>query len=123
MIPIVYSLQFWTLVAGLLAFTARYYFPSFPLDEAGILALLLFALGLIGIVPQFRLYGARVALTTTVLYNSLPFWQLVAGLAAFVLHYFVPDFPFDEVLILAAIVFVLGLFGITPELRQRGLIR
>jgi NADH:ubiquinone oxidoreductase subunit K len=47
----------------------------------------------------------------------------VAGLAAFVFHYFAPDFPFDEVLILAAIVFVLGLFGITPELRQRGLIR
>jgi di/tricarboxylate transporter len=55
--------------------------------------------------------------------NSLPFWQLLAGLAAFVIHFFAPTFPFDQIAILAFILFVLGYFGIHPELRARGLIQ
>lgn len=121
--PIFSSRNFWVLAAGLLVFVGRYYFPAFPLDEAGALAVILFALGLIGVVPQARLYGARASFTTAVIYNSLAFWQLVAGLLYFVLRYLAPAFPLDETAVLAFVVFVLGLFGITPELRQRGLWR
>jgi hypothetical protein len=119
--PIFNSLQFWTLVAGLAAFTTRYYFPAFPLDEAGILALLLFVLGLIGVVPTLRTYGFKASLATASFYNSLAFWQLVAGLVFFVLRYFAPTLPIDEAIILAVILFVLAALGIVPELRARGL--
>lgn len=111
------SLTFWTLLAGLAAFIARWYFPTFPLDETTILSVVLFALGLIGIVPQLK---ARGALTKSILY-SLAFWQLVAGLVIFVLHFFAPSFPFDQATILAFFLFVLGYFGIDPELQVRGI--
>ena len=113
------SLTFWTLVAGLVAFILRYYFHTFPFDEVSILAAILFALGLIGVVPQLRAQGA---LTSNIV-NSLAFWQLLAGLVAFVLHFFAPSFPFDQAGILAFILFVLGWFNIRPELRLRGLIQ
>jgi len=113
------SLTFWTLVAGLAAFVARFYFPEFPLDEVSILAAILFVLGLIGVVPTFR--AQRLAAFPPI-FNSLAFWQLVAGLAAFVFHFFAPEFPLDEVAIMAVILFVLSYFGITPELRLRGLL-
>ena len=113
------SLTFWTLLAGLLAFVARWYFPAFPLDYISILDLIIFLLGLIGIVPQLR---AQRALTPSIV-NSLAFWQLVAGFVAFVLHFFAPAIPVDQVAILAIIVFVLGWFNIYPELRIRGLMK
>ena len=112
------SLTFWTLVAGLLAFAARFYFPAFPLDEVSILAAILFVLGLIGVVPTLRAQGMAAF---PPIFNSLAFWQMVAGLVAFVVHFFAPDFPFDDVAIMAVILFVLSYFGITPELRARGL--
>ena len=112
------SMTFWVLVAGLAAFILRWYFPTFPFDETTILAAILFALGLIGVVPRLR---ARGALTTGIV-NSLAFWQLVAGLAAFVLHFWAPSFPFDQVTIGAFLLFVLGWVGIKPELRARGLL-
>lgn len=115
------SLTFWTLLAGLLAFVAHWYFPAFPLDTATILAAVLFILGLIGIVPTLRVSGLR-ALATPPVVNSLAFWQLVAGLAAFVLHFWAPSFPFDQEVILGAILFILGLVGVRPELRARGLL-
>jgi hypothetical protein len=114
------SLTFWTLVAGLLAFVAKFFFPAFPLDAAGILAAILFVLGLIGVVPAFRAMGVRGAVAGGII-NSLAFWQLVAGLIFFILRFFAPSFPFDQGIILAFIVFVLGWFGVTPELRARGL--
>lgn len=117
--PIFSSLQFWTLLAGLLAFVARYYFPAFPFDEVSILSAVLFILGLIGVVPQLRMRGAL----NGDIVHSLAFWQLVAGIVAFVFHFFAPAFPFDQVTILAGIVFILGLFGVTPELRLRGLVK
>lgn len=55
------------------------------------------------------------------IYKSKVFWTLIAGLLAFVAKYFYLAFPFSEVEILAAIVFVLNTFKITPELRARGL--
>lgn len=117
---IVNSLTFWTLLVGVAAFVIRWYFPTFPLDEVTILAAVLFVLGLIGITPTLRDRGLR-ALATPPVVNSLAFWQLVAGLAAFVLHFFAPAFPFDQSAILGVILFVLGLVGIVPELRARGL--
>ena len=116
------SLTFWTLVVGLLAFVLRWFFPAFPLDEVSILALVLFALGLIGITPTLRARGVR-ALATPLIINSLAFWQLVAGLLAFILHFLAPSFPFGTEIILGAILFVLGYIGITPELRARGLLK
>lgn len=115
------SLTFWTLLVGVIAFVLRWYYPDFPLDEISILALVLFALGLIGITPTLRARGAS-ALTSPPVINSLAFWQLVAGFVAFVIHFFAPDFPFDNEIILGVILFVLGYVGITPELRARGLI-
>lgn len=113
------SLTFWTLAAGLLAFVAKWYFPTFPFDEVTILAAILFVLGLINVVPQLR---AQRALTAPIV-NSLAFWQLVAGFVVFILHFFAPNFPFDQLAILAFILFVLGFFGIHPELRARGLLQ
>lgn len=119
--PIFNSLQFWTLVAGVVAFVARYYFPdTFPLDEVSILNIIVFLLGLIGVVLTLRAQGTR-ALRMTAFYNSLAFWQLVVGLLAFVLHYFAPELPFTTEQLLAVIVFVLGALGVYPELRARGL--
>jgi len=114
------SLTFWTLVAGLVAFVARFYFPAFPLDETTILAAVLFVLGLIGIYPTLHLKGVRALLLPDIV-HSLAFWQLVAGFVVFVLHFFAPNFPFDQTIILGFILFVLGLVGIVPELRVRGL--
>ena len=113
------SLTFWTLVVGLLAFVVRFFFPTFPLDEATILSAVLFVLGLIGVYPQIRAQGA---LTTSII-HSLAFWQLVAGLVTFILHFFAPSFPFDQAVILAFFLFVLGYFNIHPELRLRGLLK
>lgn len=115
------SLTFWTLIAGLLAFVAKFYFPTFPLDAAGILAAILFVLGLIGVVPAFRAMGVRGAVAGGIV-NSLAFWQLIAGLLFFVLRFFAPSFPFDQGVILGVIVFILGWFGVKPELRARGLL-
>jgi len=116
------SLTFWTLLIGVVAFALRWYFPNFPLDEVSILALVLFALGLIGITPTLRARGAR-ALATPPVINSLAFWQLVAGFVAFVIHFFAPSFPFSAEIILGVILFVLGYIGINPELRARGLLK
>jgi uncharacterized membrane protein YqjE len=115
------SLTFWTLVAGLLAFVATFFFPNFPLDAAGILALVLFLLGLIGVVPTFRAMGVRGAVAGGIV-NSLAFWQLVAGLLFFVVRFLAPDFPLDQGVILGVILFILGWFGVKPELRARGLL-
>ncbi len=112
------SLTFWTLLAGLAAFILRWYFPTFPLDQVAILALILFILGLVGIIPQLRIQGA---LTGNIV-NSLAFWQLVAGFVVFVFHFFAPTFPFDQAVILTFLLFILGFFGVYPELRARGLL-
>lgn len=57
------------------------------------------------------------------IYKSKIFWTLIAGLIAFVVKFFAPDFPFNEVEILAVIFFVLNSFKIEPELRARGLLK
>ena len=116
------SLTFWTLLVGLIAFAVRWYFPTFPLDETSILAVVLFVLGLIGIVPTLRAHGVR-ALVSPPIVNSLAFWQLVAGFVAFVLHFFAPSFPLGTDIILGVILFVLGYVGIHPELRARGILK
>jgi len=110
------SLQFWTLLVGIVAFVLRYYLPAFPLSEEAILSLVLFVLGLIGVVPQFR---AKAAIPG--IFNSLAFWQLVAGFVSFIITFFAPSFPFGFEAILALFLFVLGFFGVYPELRARGL--
>ena len=114
------SLTFWTLLVGVVAFVLRWFFPAFPLDEPQILALVLFFLGLFGITPTIRANGFR-ALATPPIINSLAFWQLIAGFIAMVITFFAPNFPYGGEAVLALILFVLGLFGITPELRARGL--
>ena len=55
--------------------------------------------------------------------KSRMFWTLVVGLLVYVVKLFLPAFPLSEENILAVVIFVLGLFGITPELRSRGLMR
>lgn len=117
--PIFKSLNFWTLLAGLVAFAIKLYQPNFPLNEANILALVLFALGSIGVVPAFRVKGFRAALAGGIV-NVLAFWQLVAGFVIFVITYYAPAFPFTTETLLGAILFVLSFFQIKPELQAQG---
>jgi hypothetical protein len=112
------SLTFWTLVAGLLAFVAKFFLPTFPLDNVQILAAVLFLLGLFGVTPAFRAQGAM----TAGIASSLAFWQLIAGLLIFVAKFLAPAFPFDVNTLMTIILFVLGWFQITPELRARGIL-
>jgi hypothetical protein len=51
------SYQFWVLVAGILAFVAKTYFPTFPLDEAQLLALIVFILAAFNIKPELQARG------------------------------------------------------------------
>ena len=111
------SLTFWTLVAGLFAFVAKFFVPEFPLAEDQLLALIVMVLGLVNVVPQIRAQGVVFA----DLIKSKPFWTMLAGLLGFIVRYYVPTFPLDNANILTLIVFVLGLFNVTPELRSRGL--
>jgi uncharacterized membrane protein YqjE len=115
------SLTFWTLVAGVVAFVVKFFWPSFPLDNTAILSAILFLLGLFGVVPTVR--AIRRGILATSIFGSMAFWELVVGLVSFVIHYFAPTFPLSDAVILALVVYVVGLFGITPELRMRGLLK
>ena len=117
--PILKSLYFWTLVVGLIAFVVKFYQPGFPLSEANILALVLFALGLFDVVPTFRVKGFRAAVAGGIV-NVLAFWQLVAGFVIFVITYFAPTFPFTTERLLGVILFVLSFFQIKPQLQAQG---
>lgn len=118
--PIYKSLNFITLLVGLVMFVVTFFVPAFPLSQANVLELVLFALGLIGIYPQFKLNGFRGALAGDIL-NSLPFWQLVVGLVSFVISYYFPNFPLGSDYLLPLFLFVLGLFGIVPTVAQLGM--
>lgn len=117
--PIFKSLKFWTLLVGLIAFAINFYQPGFPLSKANILALVLFALGLIGVVPAFGVKGFRAALAGGIV-SVLAFWQLVAGFVIFVITYFAPAFPFTTETLLGVILFVLSFFQIKPDLQAQG---
>jgi uncharacterized membrane protein YqjE len=117
---LIQSVAFWTLIVGLLAFVVKFFSPSFPFDETQILAAVLFVLGLFGVIPSVRAKGFAAVGAGSIL-KSLQFWTMVCGLVSFVIHYFAPSFPFAESAILAFVVYVLGFFQITPELRARGL--
>jgi len=54
------------------------------------------------------------------IFQSLTFWTLLVGLLAFALRWYFPAFPLDEISILALVLFLLGLIGITPTFRARG---
>lgn len=55
--PIYKSKIFWTLIAGLLAFVAKFFYPAFPLSEVEILALIYFVLNMFKIVPELQERG------------------------------------------------------------------
>lgn len=119
----IYKLQFWTLVVGLVAYVAKYLLPDLPLTEADILAGVLFLLGLISVVPTVRgirngIHGA----TISDLFGSLAFWTLVAGLLGFVARFYAPNFPYSDAVILSVIVFFLTRLGINPQLYLMGFI-
>src|SRR3972149_1272408 len=117
------SLAFWVLIAGLIAFVAKFFVPSIPFDAEQILAVLLFVLGLFGFYPKVFLAPPSHSLTVVDLFHSLAFWVMVVGLVEFVVHYYFPDFPLEQANLLALVLFVLYQFGITPELRARGLLK
>lgn len=54
------------------------------------------------------------------IFQSLTFWTLLVGVIAFAVRWYFPAFPLDQATILSAVLFVLGLIGITPTLRARG---
>lgn len=110
------KLQFWTLVVGVVSYVVKFFYPEFPLDEQQILSAVLFILGLFGIVPQIRGIRADLNYSISDLFKSLSFWSLVAGLIGFVVRYYRPDFPFNDVVILSVIVFLLNGIGIDPQL-------
>jgi uncharacterized membrane protein HdeD (DUF308 family) len=51
------SLQFWSLLAGLISFVVHFYSPTFPFVEAEILALIVYVLSLFDVTPQLRAYN------------------------------------------------------------------
>ena len=51
------SRVFWGMIAALLAYVAKLLIPAFPLDEAQILGIVLFVLGLFNIYPELRSRG------------------------------------------------------------------
>lgn len=53
------------------------------------------------------------------LIKSLKFWILLVSLILFVIQAYVPAFPFGEDVLLKFVLFVLGLFSITPELKAQ----
>lgn len=110
------SLTFWTLVAGLVAYVVKYFVPTMPIDATAILTAILFLLSLFGITPTFRLMTAW-----TDIFHKKEFWLAVVALAGFVIHYVSPTFPFENDVLFILVVYILGLFGITPELKLRGL--
>ena len=119
----IYRLQFWTLAVALITYVAKYYYPDLPITEADILAGVLFLLGLIGVVPTVQgIRGKTVGADISDLWTSLAFWTLVAGLIGFVVHFFAPDFPYTNTVILAVIIWVLNQIGINPQLQYRGFV-
>ena len=108
------SFTFWTLFVGVVAFIIRWYFPTFPLDNAQILSLVLFLLGLIGIFPTLRARGFRALVTPPIL-NSLAFIELLAGLVAFIFNTVAPDAPISRDLVLGVLLSLLALIQIYPE--------
>ena len=115
------SLTFWSLAVGIVAFTAKFFFPTFPFDEVQILSFTLFLLGLAGIYPTAVKKGFMALPLASGLFSKREFWVMIAGLVSFVILYFNPAFPFGTTEILAAILFILGFFGVNPELRARNL--
>ena len=111
------SLTFWTLVAGMVAFVAKFLAPGFPFTAEQILAALVFLLGLVNIKPTMQ----RLALEVGDILHVKAFWVMIVGIVGFVVRYYFPTFPLDDVTILAIVIFVLGLFQINPELRGRGM--
>jgi hypothetical protein len=123
---IVSSLAFWTLLAGVIGFAVKFLFPAFPFTADQILVAILFVLGAVGIVPTARLRAALRGVKSvafTDLLASLQFWALLAGLVSFVIHFYSPTFPFVDAEILAAFVYILSFFNITPQLRAQGLLK
>lgn len=55
--PIFKSYQFYVLLAGLIVFTVKQFAPEFPLTETEIVALFVFALGLLGIRVEGKTRG------------------------------------------------------------------
>jgi len=56
-----------------------------------------------------------------IMLENLQFWTMLVAVLAFVAKFFFPEFPFDDTQILAAVLFILGLFGIVPQFRMRGI--
>lgn len=52
-----------------------------------------------------------------ILIKSLKFWILVVGVVLFIIQAYVPSFPFSEDTLLKAVLFVLGLFHIEPQIK------
>lgn len=123
MTPFYKSLTFWALVAAFLAYVARFFAPTFPMDQAQILSALLFLIGLFGIVPTMLITKTRsLSLSSESIFLMKEFWFLLVGVVAFVIHSYFPTFPLDDNALLALVLFIVGLFGIHPELRNRGLL-
>lgn len=55
------------------------------------------------------------------IYKSLTFWTLLVGLVMFVVTFYVPAFPLSVASVSALVLFVLGLIGVYPTLKARGL--
>jgi len=56
------------------------------------------------------------------IFKQYSFWVLVVSVLYYVIRYFAPQFPLGEGELLAAVIFILSLFGLEVEktLRARG---
>jgi hypothetical protein len=112
------SLTFWTLLAGVLAFAIKFFVPTFPFTQDMILMFFVFLLGFVNIYPSLR-YKGILGLSWLDILKSKAFLVLVVGLLGFIVRYYLPTLPWDNGAILVAVVFVLGLFNIYPEVRAK----
>ena len=54
--------------------------------------------------------------------KSLAFWKAISLIVATLVAYFFPDYKIDAVMVEFLVLAVLQFFGVTPELRARGLL-
>lgn len=102
-------------IAGLIGAVLRQLFPGFPLSDDQIFMVVVFLLGLVGVVVQARFRHSLTGADGWL--HSKALWLAVAAVANIVLHSYLPNFPLLEADIAGLIFFVLAEFGVNPEVR------
>lgn len=109
------SLNFWTLLVGLIVYVVTFFVPTFPFNQMEVLSAVLFVLGLINIHPTFKF----ASLTWIDLFGKMDFWLALTGFVSFVVTYYKPDWGWTQGMLMSVVLAILALFKIKPELKYR----